>query len=150
MKTFALVAALTIVASPALAGSLAKYSCGVIGAPSPEGADKKIVVASFVCHGTEGMVKDAVMTGRSIFDVEKKVYLSGQNVIRSPGGLAVVQMVEGTRTYDGDKWVSSQGKSKSVYASGTFAAMNGKTDSWVAKPDGFNHFTVEVSDEVSN
>ena len=62
----------------------------------------------------------------------------------------MVQMVEGTRTYDGDKWVSSQGKSKFCYASGTLAAMNGKTDSWVAKPDGFNHFTVEVSDEVTH
>jgi hypothetical protein len=150
MRTFALVAALAIVASPALAGSLAKYSCGVIGGPSPEAADKKIVVVGFVCRGTEGMAKDAMMTGSSIYDAEKKVYLSGQNMVRSPGGLAVVQMVEGTRTYDGDKWVSSQGKSKAVYASGTFAAMNGKTDSWVAKPDGFNQFTVEVTDEATD
>ena len=139
----------------ALAETVGRYECSVVGAVSQEPiADRdghQLTSLQYSCFGVEGMLKGAVYTGSSIseWNGPQGTYLSGGGIIRVAGGLAVTQLTEGTGSTimkDGKPaGREASGKGLFKFASGTLAALSGKTDRWEAKPAGLGRFTLEIT-----
>ena len=139
----------------ALAKTLGKLECSVVGAVSQEPIGDKdghrLTTVQYACSGVGGLLKDAVYSGSSLaeWDGPQARYLSGGGIIRTAGGFAVTQITEGTGAAvmkDGKPAGSeSSGKGLIKFASGTLAALSGKADRWEAKPAGFGRFSLEIT-----
>ncbi len=148
--------ALSTIATPAWADSVARYECSVDGLASSEPIGDRerhaLGQTPFVCFAVDGLLKGAVYTGFSLieWDGAKGVFVSGGGVHRAPGGLAVSQIVEGTSAVlmqDGKPaGIQSSGKGMIRFASGTVAALAGKPISFVTRPTGPNRFVIEMND----
>ena len=141
----------------ALAETVGRYECSVVGAVSQEPIGDKdghrITGVQYSCSGVEGPVKGAVYTGSSTseWDGPQGTYLSGGGTVRAAGGLAVTQITEGKGSAvmkDGKPAGSeSSGKALFKFASGTLAALSGKMVRWETKPMGFGLFSIELTDD---
>ena len=139
----------------ARADTIGRYQCvsGAI-APQPIGDRDGHVLLSFEysCLGVDGLLKEAVSTGVSVseWDGPKGTYLASLGLHRAPGGFAVGQLLEGTGSVvmkDG-KPVGAEASGKTVFkfASGTLAALSGRTVNFTTKPAGLGRFELEFKD----
>ena len=100
----------------------------------------------------DGLLNGTVNTGISIseWDGPKGTYLASIGLHRAPGGFAIGQLLEGTGSIvmKDDKVVGSEGSGKTLFkfASGTLAAISGKTVKWTSKPVGLGRFELEFTD----
>ena len=139
----------------ALAETVGRYECSVVGAASQDPIGDKdghrITGVQYSCSGVEGLVKGAVYSGSSTseWDGPQGTYLSGGGTVRAAGGLAVTQITEGKGSAvmkDGKPAGSeSSGKALFKFASGTLAALSGKMVRWETKPMGFGLFSIELT-----
>ena len=86
----------------------------------------------------------------SEWDGQQGTFLIGGGILRSPGGLAVTQITEGTGTVvmkDGKPvGTASSGKGVFKFASGTLAALSGKVFKFASKPISILRFDLEFTD----
>jgi hypothetical protein len=139
----------------ALAETVGRYECNVVGAVSQEPIGDKdghrITGVQYSCSGVEGLVKGALYSGSSTseWDGSQGTYLSGGGTVRAAGGLAVTEITEGKGAVvmkDGKPAGSeSSGKALYKFASGTLAALSGKSVRWQTKPMGFGLFSIELT-----
>jgi hypothetical protein len=140
----------------AQADLIGRSQCNVISTAVPEPLGDRdghsIVSFAYACVGVEGLVKDAVVTAFSAteWDGSKTTNVSALVVYRAPGGTAIAQTLEGNGsviTKDG-KPVGTEitGKLTYKFASGTLAALSGKTVNFVNKTTGRNRFEIELTD----
>jgi hypothetical protein len=121
----------------ALADTIGRYQCANIGAiaQEPLGDRDGHVMLSFEysCQGVDGLLKEAVSTAFSVgeWDGPKGTLLASLGLHRAPGGFAVGQLLEGTASVvmkDGKPiGAESTGKTIFKFASGTLAALSGRT-----------------------
>ncbi len=140
----------------AFAETIGRFECSIIGTASPEpiGGHTGHGLASvqYSCFGVDGLLKGAVYTGSNIseWDGPQGTFLSAGGIYRAPGGLAVTQLMEGTGSVimkDG-KPVGAETSGKTIFkfASGTLAALSGKTVKFVSQPTGAGRFNLELTD----
>ena len=130
------------VTAPALAGTLGKFECNIVGAIGLEPIGDR----------DDGVFKGAVSTGVSVSEMDgpKVKFLLGTAVHRIAGGLAAGQMLEATGSAVMQEGKPARGTASGnaiiKFASGTLAALSGKTIKYTSKPTGFNQFELEYSD----
>jgi hypothetical protein len=140
----------------ACADTIARYECAVVGFPSQEPigdrADHTLSTVEYSCVGVDGLLKGAVYTASNTieWDGPKGTFLIGGGVHRIPGGRAVTQMIEATASVvmkDGRAvGTETSGRGIIKFASGSFAALSGKTIKFVTKPVNPIRFTIEFTD----
>jgi hypothetical protein len=130
------------------------WTCQDVGTSPPEalgdrdGHSISIAVAS--CHSESEPMSGAVLTGTNTWEWNgpNAVLLSGNGVIRKPGGTVVYQNTAGTLALtmtDGKvTGFSASGKGDEKLATGSLAALAGKPYTWTVKPAGPVQYTVEV------
>ncbi|MEK9285704.1 MULTISPECIES: hypothetical protein [unclassified Bradyrhizobium] len=139
----------------ALAETVGRYECSIVGAISQETVGDRdghlLRSLQYSCLGVEGLLKDAVYTGSSIseWDGPQGTYLSAGGIVRAAGGLAVTQLTEGKGSVvmkDG-KPAGSESSGKAVFklASGTLATLSGKVVKFDTKPTGVGRFSIELT-----
>jgi hypothetical protein len=140
----------------ALAETIGRYECSFVGAASQEPIGDRtghsLSSNQFSCFGLDGLLKGAVYTGSSIGEWEGPqgtLFYTG-GIHRAPGGLAVTQLTEGTGSVimkDGKAaGFENSGKAVFKFASGTLAALSGKTVKFAAKSTGVARFNIELTD----
>jgi hypothetical protein len=139
----------------ALGDTIGRYECNIIGPQGlePIGDRNGHLLRSFdfSCVGVDGLLKGAVYTAISVSEVDgpQATFHFAGGIHRTAGGLAVGQMLEGagsTVMQEGKARFPSSGKMIFKFASGTLAALSGKTFKWATKPIGFNRFEMEFGD----
>jgi hypothetical protein len=135
------------------ADTIVRYECNIIGTASQDPIGDReghnLVTVQYTCFGVEGLLKGAVSTALSVseWDGPQGKYLSSIGVHRIAGGLASAQLLEGAGSViikDGKPVGSeSSGKILIKFASGTLAAISGKTLNYIVKPLGPNRFQLE-------
>ena len=144
--------ALGLSAGTALAGSIGRYDCIIVGTIAREPVGDRdghdIVSLEYTCRGLDGLLKDAGVTAFSVseWDGEKGKYVASLGLHRAPGGFAVGQLVEGTNSLSKAVGLEASGKTFFKFASGTLGALSGKTVNFSAKPTGAGRFEIEFSD----
>ena len=122
------------------------------GAPEPLGdrPDHSISVSDYTCRFDSGPLKGGVSTANVIweFDGPNAVVVSGNGVVRAPGGTVVYQETDGklalTMTDGKVTGFTSSGKGDEKLATGSLAALAGKPYTWTAKAAGSGQFPIEV------
>lgn len=138
------------------AGVVGRYECNIVGTASQDPIGDRdghqLSSFQFSCLGVEGLLKGAVYTavGISEWDGPRGTQLLTGGVHRAAGGLAVTQMLEGAGSIiakDGKPvgW-ETHGKSVFKFASGSLAALSGKTVSYTSQLTGLNRFSIELND----
>jgi hypothetical protein len=140
----------------ALADTIGRYDCHIVGAANPEPIGDRIghglASTQFSCFGIDGVLKSAVYTAINVaeWDGPKGMFLLAGGTHRSAGGFAVSQMLEGTASMimkDGKPaGTESSGKAVFKFASGTLAPIAGKTVKFTTKPLDFRRFELEFTD----
>jgi hypothetical protein len=140
----------------ALAETIGRYNCSIVGAASQEPIDERkghfLASVQYSCFGVEGLLKGDVHTASSAseWDGTQGTFLIGGGIHRAPGGLAVSQITEGTGSIvikDGKPvGTDSSGKAVFKFASGTLAALSGKVFKFTSKPTGLGRFDLEFTD----
>ncbi len=140
----------------ALAGTIGRFDCTVIGAASQEPIDTTpghfLATVEYSCYGVDGLLKDAVHTASSASEWinQKGTFLRGGGTHRAAGGLAVTQVTEGSGVVvmkDGKPiGTATTGTGIFKFASGNLAALSGKTFKFTTKPTGFDRFDMEFTD----
>ena len=135
---------------------IGRYQCNIVGAAIPEPVGDRnghsILTYSYSCVGVEGVLKDAVVTAFAAaeWDGPKTTTAAALGVHRVPGGAAIAQVLEGTGSVilKEGKPVGTEMSGKTVFkfASGTLAALSGKTVSFVSKSTGLNRFEIVFTD----
>ena len=144
------------VSGSALADTIGRYDCHIVGTAIPEPiADRSghgLASTQFSCFGVDGLLKSAVYSAINVteWDGPKGTFLLAGGTHRSAGGLAVTQMLEGAGSMimkDGKPaGTESSGKAVVKFASGTLAAISGKTVKFTTKPLDFGRFELEFTD----
>lgn len=142
-------------AGGALADSIRRYDCTIDGTDREPIGDRNghmIVSLQYTCHVADGLLKDAGITAVSVseWDSEKGRYLASLDVHRALEGYAVGQLLEG----DGSSvmednraaGIAAAGKTVFKFASGSLAALSGKTVKFTTKPVGSRRFEMEFAD----
>jgi hypothetical protein len=135
---------------------IGRYQCNIVGTAVPEPLGDRnghsLVNYSYSCVGVEGLLKDAVVTAFSAaeWDGPKTTIIAAMGVHRAPGGAAIGEVLEGTQSIimkDG-KPVGTEGSGKTLFkfASGTLAALAGKTVNFNSKSTGPNRFEIAFTD----
>jgi len=143
-------------AGSALADSIGRYDCNIVGAFSQEPVGDRgghgLLSYQYSCFGVDGLIKGATYTANLIqeWDGPQGKFLVAGGVHRLPGGLAVTELLEGSASAvmkDGKAvGVISSGKAVFKVASGPLTALSGKTIKFTTNPTGFNHFTLELAE----
>jgi hypothetical protein len=152
------VAAVAIASAAFAPGAFAQeatsvWTCQEVGAPQPEPIGDReghsLFVLNSSCRIEGGPLNGAVATGSDIWenDGAKSTRLSSQGVIRKPGAMAAWSGGTGITVFtitDGKitGWTAS-GTGKNLLATGAWAPLSGKSDTWTAKPTGAGQFSVE-------
>jgi hypothetical protein len=140
----------------AFADLIGRYECNVVGVQAPEPVGDRtghnLVSTQFSCFGVDGLLKNAVYSATNVteWDGPKATQLQAGGTHRTAGGLAVTQILEGTASTilkDG-KPVGGEGSGTAAvkFASGTLAAMTGKTVKFTTKSTGAGRFILEFTD----
>ena len=140
----------------ALADTIGRYDCHVVGAANPEPIGDRgghgLASTQFSCFGTDGVLKGAVYSAINVaeWDGPKGTFLLAGGTHRSAGGFAVTQMLEGAAAMimkDGKPaGTESSGKAVFKFASGTLAPISGKTVKFTSKPLDFGRFELVFAD----
>jgi hypothetical protein len=139
----------------ALADSIGRLECSIVGTPSQDPIGDRdghrLVSGQYSCFGVEGLLKGALYTAAttSEWDGSQGTYFVGGGIFRTPGGIAVTQLIQGQGSpvmKDG-KPVGNEvsGKGQVKFASGALAELSGKVLRFEAKPAGFNRFSLEFA-----
>lgn len=140
----------------ALADTIGKYECNVLGSNAPEPLGDRsghgLVSYQFSCVGVDGLLKGAVYSAIHVseWDGAQGKFLLAGGVHRIAGGFAVTQMQEGAGSLivqDG-KPVGSTGSGKAIFnlGSGTLASLSGKAAKFTAKSIAPGRFMLEFQD----
>jgi hypothetical protein len=135
---------------------IGRYQCNIVGPAAPEPLGDRnghsILSYSYSCVGVDGVLKDAVVTAFTVveWDGPKTSTATALGVHRAPGGAAIAQVLEGAGSVimkDG-KPVGTElsGKTAFKFASGTLAALSGKTVNFASKSTGLNRFEIVFAD----
>lgn len=124
-----------------------------VGAMEPIGdrAGHGLRVSPYSCLVENGPMEGAVMTGSNIYewDGPKAVVLSGDGVGRKPGSITSFKVTEGATalTMTDGKVTGFAGSGKGVVnlASGSAAALKGKTYSYTARSISPVQFVIETT-----
>jgi hypothetical protein len=148
--------ALSGASSTVFADSIGRYDCIIVGTiiQEPVGDRERhdIVSLEYTCRGLDGLLKDAGVTAVSVgeWDGQKGKYLASLGIHRAPGGIAVGQLLEGTSSLvmkDGKPLgIEASGTTVFKFASGTLAAISGKTVKFATKPTDLGRFVIEFSE----
>ena len=140
----------------ALAETIARYDCTVVGAASQEPIGDRVghflASVQYSCFAVDGLLKGDVHTASSAseWDTNQGTFLIGGGTHRLPGGLAVSQITEGTGSVvlkDGRPvGTDSSGKAVFKFASGSLAALSGRVFKFTSKPTGLDRFDLEFRD----
>lgn len=140
----------------ARADTIGRYECSVVGNGSGEPLGDRnghsLTSIQFSCFGIDGLLKGAVYSAINVseWDGAKGTFLLAGGTHRSAGGFAVTQMLEGAGSVvmkDGKPaGTESSGKAVFKFASGTLAAIAGKTVKFTSKPTGVGRFELEFAD----
>ena len=140
----------------AFAETIGRLECSIIGTASPEPIGGRtghsLASVQFSCFGVDGLLKGAVSTGSNIseWDGPQGTFLSAGGNYRAPGGLAVTNSWKITGSVimkDGEPvGAETSGKTIFKFASGTLAALSGKTVKFVSQPTGAGRFNLELTD----
>ncbi|WP_298872503.1 hypothetical protein [uncultured Bradyrhizobium sp.] len=132
------------------ADMVGRYQCTIVGPSVPEPVgdipDHAVQTAQYSCVGIDGLFKGAIMTGNAAIEWQggKSTFLAASTTHRTPGGIAVAQLLEGTGALamaEGKPLGNdAAGKAAIRLASGALASLSGKTLKWTTKPVGFNRF----------
>jgi hypothetical protein len=159
LKAPGIVTALAFAAfGPAAAAqeSTATFTCQDIGADAPleplgDREGHSISISQFSCRVDSGPMSGGVSTGTGIWEWNgpNAVLVSQHGVIRKAEATLVFVDTAGTLalTMAGDKvtgWAAS-GRVTFPVATGSAAAMAGKSATWTAKPTGPAQFSIDVS-----
>jgi hypothetical protein len=140
----------------ALADTIGKYECNVVGSNAPEPLGDRtghgLVSYQFSCVGMDGLLKGAVYSAVHVseWDGGQGKFLLAGGVHRTAGGHAVTQMLEGTGSLimqDG-KPVGSIGSGTAIFnlGSGTLSSLSGKKTKFTAKTIAPGRFVLEFQD----
>jgi hypothetical protein len=139
----------------ALAETIGRYNCSMVGAATQEPTGPSghfLASVQYSCFGVEGLLKGDVHTASSAseWDGTQGTFLIGGGIHRVLGGLAVSQITEGTGSIvlkDGKPvGTDSSGKAVFKFASGTLLALSGKVFKFTSKPTGLGRFDLEFTD----
>ena len=140
----------------ALAETIGRYNCSIVGAASQEPIDATpghfLATVEYSCYGVDGLLKDAVHTASSASEWinQKGTFLRGGGTHRAAGGLAVTQVTEGSGVVvmkDGKPiGTATTGTGIFKFASGNLVTLSGKTFKFTTKPTGFDRFEMEFTD----
>lgn len=124
-------------------GDSSRLFCTVVGSNAPEPLGDReghsIAVGQLTCRVEGGPLDGGVLTGTSIneWDKTSAVLLSGSGVTRKPGATSAYQNTEGkgalTLTDGKVSGFTGSGKGRWTMATGTAAALKGKTYSYTFK-----------------
>jgi hypothetical protein len=141
----------------ALADSIGRYECSVVGPSIPEPVgdrtDHTIQTIQYSCVGVDGLFKGAVLTGNAVVEWQgpRSTFLVASTTHRIPGGVAVGQLLDGSGSLAMENGKplgnDASGKAAIRIASGSLAGLSGKTLKWRSKPTGFNRFEQEYASE---
>ncbi|UGA41445.1 hypothetical protein HU230_0024000 [Bradyrhizobium quebecense] len=139
------------------ADMVGRYECSVVGPSVPEPVgdrpDHTIQSIQYSCVGVDGLLKGATLSGNAVVEWQgpKSTFLAASTTHRTPGGLAVGQLLEGSGLIvvkDGKPLgQDASGKAMIKFASGTLAELAGRTLKWISKPVSFNRFEQEYFSE---
>nr|WP_027522040.1 hypothetical protein [Bradyrhizobium sp. Ec3.3] len=139
----------------ALADSTRRYDCTIDGTDREPVGDRNghiIVSLQYTCRVADGLLKDAGITGISVseWDGEKGKYLASLDVHRALEGFAVGQLLEGigSSVMENNRTagIAASGKTAFKFASGSLAALSGKTVKFTTMPAGARRFELEFTD----
>ncbi|MGY8678319.1 hypothetical protein Q2941_10925 [Bradyrhizobium sp. UFLA05-153] len=139
----------------AIADSIRRYDCTIDGTDREPVGDRNghiIVSLQYTCRVADGLLKDAGITAISVseWDGEKGTYLTSLDVHRALEGFAVGQLLEGigSSVMEDNRAAGIAGSGKTVFkfASGSLAALLGKTVKFTTKPFGSRRFELEFTD----
>lgn len=124
-----------------------------VGATEPIGdrAGHTLRVSPYSCLIESGPMEGAAMTGSNTYEWDggKAVLLSGDGVGRKPGSITSFKVIEGTTALvmsDGKvAGFAASGKGVVNLASGSAAALKGKTYSYTARSIGPVQFVIETT-----
>ncbi|MGY8665405.1 hypothetical protein Q3C01_23995 [Bradyrhizobium sp. UFLA05-109] len=138
----------------ALADSTRRYDCTIDGTDREPVGDRNghiIVSLQYTCRVADGLLKDAGITAISVseWDGEKGTYLASLDVHRALEGFAVGQLLEGIGSSviedNRTAGIAASGKTVFKFASGSLAALSGKTINFTTKPAGARRFEIEFT-----
>jgi len=126
------------------------------GGPSEPLGDREghaLRVTEFSCLATSGALTGGVLTGSSIYELDKGtgVLLSGNGVIRKPGVTAVAVLKDAKLSpiiVDGKvTGVATSGHGNYVMATGSWAPLVGKSFTMSSKPTSPGLFEMDITGE---
>jgi hypothetical protein len=136
----------------AFAGMIGRYECSIIGLPMQDPVGDRpghmLVTVQYSCFGVDGLLKGTVHTVSSVseWDGPQGTFLIGGGTQRAPGGLAVTQITDGTAWVIKPSGTESKGTGIFKFASGTLAALSGKSFKFTTKSTGDLRFDLEYAD----
>ncbi|MEJ6022287.1 hypothetical protein [Ramlibacter sp. PS4R-6] len=123
-----------------------------VGASPPEALagreGQTFSVGNYVCNAESGPLEGATFTGSNIWhwNSGNATFVSGNGVARKPGAQAVYETTTGKMKLlmNGNQVVGFEGEGKGIYrvATGSAAALEGKTVSYKFKSTGPGRFEV--------
>ena len=129
------------------------FSCRYVEAPTAEpiGDDEGhgLSVRDYSCQVTQGPLSGGVLTARAVWEIDKSGgrLLLGGAVIRKPGAIAILQLLDGKLEYvttNGDVTeVRTSGRGAYLLASGAAASLSGKTFTYITKTIAAGQFYLE-------
>jgi hypothetical protein len=130
-------------------------TCQNVGGGAPEPIEDReghsILVNDYSCRADSGPLSGGVWTGRAIWEWDKTnaVLVSGNGVVRKPGATVVYQEARGklalTMTDGKVTGFAASGQGSFRTATGSAAALAGKSYTFASKPTGQGQFAVEVT-----
>lgn len=140
----------------AIADTIGRYECNVLGATVPEPLGDRnghgLLNYQFSCVGVEGLLKGAVYTAVHIseWDGPQGKFLLAGGIHRMPGGFAVTRMQEGAGSVviqDGKPvGTVSSGTALFNLGSGALSQLSGKTVKFKSQSIAYNRFVLEFED----
>lgn len=153
---FALCSALELLGLSASAvADTRRYACTITAADrEPVGVrnERVILTVQYGCRIADGLSSDAGITAVSVSEwaADKGTYLASVEFHRALGGVAIGQLSEATgfSSMEGEQGiaVATSGTTVFKFASGSLAALSGKTLKFTTKLTGLRSFELEFTD----
>lgn len=152
-RRFAIAAALVASALLPLTVAAQSWTCLTVGAPQHERLDRddhSLRVNSYSCRVSGGALDGFVATATNIWEFERGAarLLAATGVLRKPGA-AVVYQGEGSQelivAHGKPMGWTSAGTGVFKLATGSAAALAGKSFTFAARPEGTSVFTIETA-----
>lgn len=142
------------VGAAAQSGSTTRLHCHTVGSAAPEVLGDReghaVSVSQHSCRVEGGLTDGGILTGITIAEWDKghAVVLSATGITRKPGAVTAYQQTEGKSSLvmtDGKpSGMTGSGRGRYTLATGSAAALAGKTYSYTFSMTGPNQFVVEV------